>query len=127
MASSPDQELEELRREVDRIDQTMVELLADRLHVVREIARIKQTAAAGQPAIRPGREAVILRRLVVQAGNRFPAGTLVRMWRELLAATTRAQAPLAIAACVPPDRSELWDLARDHFGAAVPIQRTASW
>ena len=127
MASSPDQELEELRREVDRIDRTMVELLADRLHVVREIARIKQTAAAGQPAIRPGREAVILRRLVEQAGDRFPAGTLVRMWRELLAATTRAQAPLAIAACVPPDRPELWDLARDHFGAAVPIQRTASW
>ena len=93
MASSPDQELEELRREVDRIDRAMVELLAERLRVVREIARIKRTAAAGQPAIRPGREAVILRRLVEQAGARFPAGTLVRMWRELLAATTRAQAP----------------------------------
>ena len=74
MASSPDQELEELRREVDRIDRAMVELLAERLHVVREIARIKQTAAAGRPAIRPGREAVILRRLVEQAGDRFPAG-----------------------------------------------------
>lgn len=127
MARSPDQELDELRGDVDRIDRSMVELLAERLRVVREIARIKQTAAAGQPAIRPGREAVILRRLVEQAGDRFPTGTLVRMWRELLAATTRVQAPLAIAACVPPELPELWDLARDHFGATVPIRRTASW
>jgi hypothetical protein len=34
---------------------------------------------------------------------------------------------LAIAACVPPERPELWDLARDHFGSSVPIQRTGSW
>ena len=47
------------------------------------------------------------------------------MWRELLAATTRAQAPLAVAACVPPDRQELWDLVRDHFGSTAPILRTA--
>ena len=127
MARSPDQELDELRGDVDRIDRSMVELLAERLRVVREIARIKRSAAAGQPAIRPGREAVILRRLVEQAGDRFPTGTLVRMWRELLAATTRVQAPLAIAACVPPELPELWDLARDHFGATVPIRRTASW
>ena len=127
MASQPDQDLEALRGEVDRLDRSMVELLAERLRVVREIARIKNTAAAGQPAIRPGREAVILRRLVDQAGERFPAGTLVRMWRELLAATTRAQAPLAVVACVPPEQPALWDIARDHFGATVPLQRTAEW
>ena len=127
MASQSDQDLEALRGEVDRLDRSMVELLAERLRVVREIARIKNTAAAGQPAIRPGREAVILRRLVEQAGERFPAGTLVRMWRELLAATTRAQAPLAVVACVPAAQPALWDLARDHFGATVPLERTAEW
>jgi chorismate mutase len=127
MASPPDQELEELRREVDRLDRSLVELLAERLRVVREIARIKRTAAAGEPAIRPGREAVILRRLVAQADGRFPAVTLIRMWRELLAATTRVQAPLAVVACVPPNQPEIWDLARDHFGATVPLQRMTAW
>ena len=126
MASLIDEELDQLRCEVDRIDRALVELLADRLRTVREIARIKAPTANGRPAIRPGREAVILRRLVEQAGTRFPAGTLVRMWRELLAATTRVQAPLAIAAYAPPDRPELWDLARDHFGSTVPLHRTAS-
>jgi chorismate mutase / prephenate dehydratase len=49
------------------------------------------------------------------------------MWRELLAATTRAQAPLSVAAWVPADQPELWDIARDHFGSFTPLQRTGSW
>ena len=115
-----------MRREVDRLDNAMVDLLVDRLQAVRAIAGLKQRVAAGQPAIRPGREAVILRRLIERAGERFPAGTLVRMWRELLAATTRAQAPLVVAACVPAGQPELWDMARDHFGSQSPIRRTTS-
>src|SRR5262245_47047327 len=106
MASPSEPELEALRREVDRIDRAAVELLADRLRVVRAIAALKEQGPAARPAIRPGREAVILRRLVTQAGGRFPTATLVRMWRELLAATTRAQAPLTVAACVPYGRQE---------------------
>ncbi|MGD9511588.1 MAG: chorismate mutase [Geminicoccaceae bacterium] len=123
MVSPPEPELEVLRGEVDRIDRAVVELLAERLQVVRSIAALKNRDGAGGPAIRPGREAAILRRLVTQAGTRLPTATLVRMWRELLAATTRAQAPLAIAAYVPSDRTELWDLARDHFGSTAPIRR----
>ena len=126
MPDPADVELEELRREVDRLDNAMVDLLVDRLQAVRAIAGLKQRVAAGQPAIRPGREAVILRRLIERAGERFPAGTLVRMWRELLAATTRAQAPLVVAACVPAGQPELWDMARDHFGSQSPIRRTTS-
>lgn len=127
MPSAPDSELDDLRRTVDRLDEAMVDLLVERLGAVRAIADLKRRTTTGQPAIRPGREAVILRRLVARAGEGFPAGTLVRMWRELLAATTRAQAPLAIAACVPPGQPELWDIARDHFGSQAPIQRTESW
>ena len=123
MTSPTDLELESLRHEVDRLDTALVDLFVERLRAVRDLAALKQRAAAGQPAIRPGREAVILRRLVDRAGDRFPPGTLVRIWRELLAATTRAQAPLRIAACVPAGQPELWDIARDHFGSQSPIRR----
>ena len=126
MAVLPDQELDELRQEVDRLDEAMVDLLAERMRVVAAIAAVKRAAVEGRPAIRPGREAVILRRLVQRADGRFPAGTLVRMWRELLAATTRAQAPFTVAVFVPSDQPQLWDIARDHFGSSTPIQRTES-
>lgn len=126
MIASPLDELDALRREVDRLDEAMIDLLIERMRVVQAIAAIKRAAADGRPAIRPAREAVILRRLVQRAGGRFPAGTLVRMWRELLAATTRAQAPLRVGVFVPSALPQLWDLARDHFGAATPIRRTES-
>lgn len=121
--ASTDHQLEDLRREVDRLDAAMVELLAERMAVVAGIARIKRAGGSAGPAIRPGREAVILRRLVERAAGRFPSLALARMWRELLAATTRAQAPLAIVVHAPADRPCLWDLARDHFGSATPASR----
>lgn len=126
MAPPPDPELDTLRHEVDRIDGAVIELLAERMQVVAAIAAAKQRDGAVGLAIRPGREAVILRRLVARAAGRLPAGTLVRMWRELLAATVRAQSPLTIVAFVPPDEPGLWDLARDHFGSSTPVRRVES-
>jgi hypothetical protein len=77
--------------------------------------------------VRPAREAVILRRLAALAEGRFPRPVLVRMWRELLAATTRLQTPMSVS--VFTDRQQgfrTWDLARDHFGSATPMHRVGS-
>ena len=72
MASPTDPELDELRREVDRIDGAMVDLLAERLRVVRAIAgdqAASRRRRAGDPAGPRGR---ILRRLVERSGHRLP-------------------------------------------------------
>ena len=50
----------------------MVDLLVERLRVVRAIAAIKRLTADGGPAIRPGREAAILRRLVERSAHGLP-------------------------------------------------------
>jgi hypothetical protein len=76
--------------------------------------------------MRPAREAAILRRLTSRADGRFPKATLVRMWRELLAATTQAQSPFAVCVHVPAHQPELWDVARDHFGSVTPLRRADS-
>jgi chorismate mutase len=120
------EELATLRAEVDRIDGTIVDLLVERLAVVRRIALVKGDSGNGRVAIRPAREAVILRRLAERADGGFPKAPLIRMWRELLAATTRAQAPLNVLAHVPEEMPELWDLARDHFGSLTALARAQS-
>ena len=94
--------LEDLRREIDRIDRAIVDLLIERTDVVRAIGEVKGDRADGRLAMRPAREAAILRRLVAQAGDRFPRRVLVRMWRELLAATTRQQTPVSLAVFTRP-------------------------
>jgi chorismate mutase len=113
-------ELDELRREVDRIDRSILELLAARLRVVTEIAQVKG-AGPGQLALRPAREALIMRRLVDGRAGDFPKAALLRMWRELLGAMTRVQSPLAVAAWLPPGMPELRDMVRDHFGSLAPL------
>ena len=77
--------------------------------------------------MRPAREAEILRRLAALAGGRSRAPVLVRMWRELIAATTRLQTPLSVAVFTDaPQGFHIWDLARDHFGSVTPMVRVDS-
>ena len=114
--------LDHLRTEIDRIDEQILDLLIERSAVVRRIGEAKGDQQDGRPALRPAREAQILRRLAERAGGRFPTAVLVRMWRELVAAHTRLQAPLSVAVFArSEDVHGVWDLARDHFGSATPM------
>lgn len=116
--------LRDLRAEIDKIDQEILDRLIERSEVVRRIGEVKGDRLDGRPALRPAREAQILRRLFTHADGRFPAPVLVRMWRELIAAQTRLQAPLSAAVFAPDDTAlRIWDLARDHFGSVTPMVR----
>jgi chorismate mutase / prephenate dehydratase len=112
-------DLEELRRRLDTIDDRLQDLLIERLEIVSRVAAEKRDG--GVPPHVPAREAQILRRLVARQGNAFPAGPLVRIWRELLGATTRAQGPFAIGVYVPESGPSVWDLARDQYGSHAPM------
>lgn len=110
--------LDELRREIDAIDDRLHDLIAQRTAVVRRIAEIKGKG----PVLRPGREARILRhRLSVAAGDPLPAAVFARVWRELISAYCRLQGPLQVAVCAPVKSVGYWDLARDHFGSATKM------
>jgi len=123
VAASAQDELARLRAEVDRIDDAVIDLLLERMAVVRRIGALKATDAAAIPgmALRPAREAVIIRRLAARAAPDLPAPAVTRMWRELLAATTRLQTPFAVAVLADPATPHVWTLARDHFGALTPL------
>jgi chorismate mutase / prephenate dehydratase len=108
-------DLKGLRRCLDEIDDRLQDLLIDRAEVVSLVAASKKDG--NQPAFQPAREAQIIRRLVARHHGAFPVATLVRMWREMLAATVRLQSPFSVAVFAPCDRQGLWDLARDHYGS----------
>lgn len=63
-----------LRAELDRIDNTIHDLLIERAGIVEQVAR------SGKPAaFRPGREASIVRRLVASHRGALPKVTLFRI------------------------------------------------
>ena len=112
-------DLEELRRRLDAIDDRLQDLLIERLEIVSRVAAEKRSGSV--PPHVPAREAQMLRRLAARLGDAFPAGPLVRIWRELLGATTRAQGPFAIGVYSSPNALGIWDLARDHYGSHAPM------
>ncbi len=112
--------LDDLRREIDQIDDALHDLLMRRAAVVERIGAVKGTS--GQAVyLRPGREATILRRLMARHTGSFPAQVVVRMWREMITALTRIQGPFAVAVYAPEEKRGFWDVARDHYGSFVPM------
>jgi len=113
--------IDDLRRQIDEIDSHLHDLLIQRSGIVAEIGALKgNNGGARSGFFRPGREAMILRRLIQRHRGSLPKATVIRMWREMLSATLRQQGPFAIAVFAPDDRSGYWDVARDHFGSQTP-------
>ncbi len=104
-------DLKGLRRRLDEIDDKLQDLLIDRAQIVSLVAASKRDG--NQPAFQPAREAEIIRRLVGRHRGAFPVATLVRMWREMLAATVRLQSPFSVAVFAPADRH--------HYGSNTPM------
>ncbi len=116
---APAQTLDEIRAEIDRIDQAIHDLLMQRVEVVRRVGKVK---GASTPKWRPAREAALLRRLAARHKGEMPLGVLVRIWREMIVGGS-----LALQEAVSVSVAEgTWDLARDHFGSAVPVKARKS-
>ena len=81
--------LEDLRTEIDAIDNELLALLERRIAIGRRVADAK--GASSGPFLRPGREAIILRRLVAAATGDVDIAVIERVWREILAANLARQ------------------------------------
>lgn len=115
--STDNASLDHVRREIDRIDDKIHDLLMERAGLVERIATAK---APGTVALRPGREASVLRRLVQRHKGPFPKSALVRIWREIMGALVGLQQPFTIAVYQPERGAGYIELARNHFGVVWP-------
>ena len=111
--------LDSLRQEIDAIDSELHAMVRRRADLVDRISAAKPP---GGLALRPGREARVMRQRLATHQGPFPSTALCRMWREMMCAFTLMQTPdLKIAICRPADQPGYWDLARDHFGCQIPF------
>ena len=90
-------DLEDVRREIDSIDDALLKLLQQRFDVVENVKLAKeQQGRADQLPLRPAREAVILRRLTENNTSRLPNDLLLQIWRSIICRSTLTQAPIRI-------------------------------
>ena len=106
-----------LREELNRIDNTLHDLIMERAAIAESVAASKGDA----PVWRPAREAQIVRRLMERHSGPFPRAALVAIWREIISSMVRLQGEFAIAVHAPEINRNCRGLARDHFGGEAPM------
>ncbi len=119
----PDARLVELRAQLDSFDDQIHDLLMQRARVVESVA-----AEGGKQGtkIRPGREAVILRRLLARHEGALPRQAIIRFWREMFGAALIIEGGQTMAVCDGEGGEARLALAREHFGPLTPCRRHAN-
>jgi len=112
--------LDQLRKEIDRIDDTIHDLIMERTEIVKGVRAAKQDGAV---MIRPSREAEIFYRLMARHKGPFPKRELCRIWRELIVATLSFEGPFSVSVYMPEGVNGYWDLARDQYGTFSKLNR----
>ena len=111
--------LQELRKEIDTIDEQVHRLLMARGDIIDRLIQVKQTQEVGS-AFRPAREASMMRELVRRHRGILPLDTIESIWRVIISTFTYVQAPFSVHADVSVGESAMRDSARFHFGFLVP-------
>ena len=115
-----DDELHQLRQEIDALDAEMLARLSRRAAVAHRIGEIKQGNI-----YRPEREAQVLRRLAETNPGPLPAAAVQRIFREIMSACLALEQPLSVA-YLGPEGTFSESAARKHFGAGPTLQAVPS-
>lgn len=119
-ADGPETALADLRREIDRIDESMHRLLMERGLIIDRLIATKRTAASGS-AFRPEREAAMMRVLADRHRGLLPFDAPESIWRVIISTFTHVQAPYSVHADTGAGEAAMRDSARFHFGFTTPL------
>jgi chorismate mutase len=115
--------LDQIRSKIDEIDEAIHRKLMERGKLIEDLQAAKGVGAApgGTGAMRPAREARMMRALAGRHRGAFPLIAAERIWREIITAFTQLQAPFSVLAAGRPE-GELMETARFYFGVTTPVE-----
>lgn len=116
-AQPDDGALEGLRREIDRIDAEIEQLISERARRAREVGELKGLTSKAD-FYRPEREAQVLRRVVERNEGPLSDEEMVRLFRELMSACLAQEEPLKVA-YLGPEGTFTQSAVFKHFGHSV--------
>lgn len=117
--------LDELRAEIDRIDDELLALVEQRLSRTKAIAELKRSADRSTLLLRPDRERELLDRLKRSSAG-LPPFVVEAIWREIMACSLQLQQVTELAVHAAERPAQLVDLARLRFGCAAPMRLVGS-
>lgn len=115
-----EQNLENVRAEIDRIDDNIHTLLMKRTSLIEEVTKAKGRGVSA--VFRPVREQAILKRLFARHIGDFPKGALIRIFREIVGASLYLQGGFSVCVCMTERGAGYLELARGHFGSCAEMK-----
>lgn len=106
--------LDELRVQIDRIDDTLLKLYNERMELVHQVGELKNTT--GAPIYRPEREKAIINRLKSQNDGKLTDAAIEALFLELFAVARNLELPEGVA-FLGPEASFTHQAAESKFGA----------
>jgi len=115
--------LEDLRDEIDSIDNELLELLNSRMEVVKNVGKFKQNTKGA--IYRPEREKQIIQRLANQSDGEMSYSAIEAIFMELFAISRNLELPEKVV-YLGPEGSYSHQAARRKFGAMSSYMPLAS-
>jgi chorismate mutase/prephenate dehydratase len=111
--------LDELRRQIDEIDEQIVRFINERARVAREIGEVK--AQDGDSIYKPHRERAVLDHAVGASDGPVPEETIRAVFREIMSGCIALEKSFKVAYLGPEGTFTHW-AARSKFGESVTYE-----
>ncbi|BAP14655.1 MAG: prephenate dehydratase [Alcanivorax borkumensis] len=110
--------LDDLRNEIDELDQKLQDLLNQRAALAHKVAEVKTATDPNPVFYRPEREAQVLRRVKERNQGPLDGETMARFFREVMSACLALEQRMKVA-FLGPEGTFTQQAALKHFGHAV--------
>ena len=117
--------LEELRGEIDSIDNALLSLLDKRAKYAREIGKVKTATKIGGAIYRPEREAKLIKKLLKKNIGIIKNASITHIFKEIISACRAEEGAPSIAYLGPPGTFSHMAVSR-HFGHAAKVRSMRS-
>ena len=118
-------ELENLRRKIDSVDHSLVELINERAKLALQIAQVKTDTGQNRSYYHPEREALVVRNTIKHNQGPLSDKEMARLIRETMSACLALQQPLLVA-FLGPSGTFTEEAAHKHFGNSIRTQAADS-
>jgi len=115
-------ELAAFRKQIDELDDTLIDLLKERIGIVSRVGEFKRRSAPGRCPIRPAREAEMIHRVMKKfEDSKFSPAAAAALWRLIIGASTSVESALTLSVFTPDRDNDYFWMAREYFGPFTPI------
>lgn len=108
------------REQIDEIDLKILNLLKDRMMVIKDVGELKKSYNE-KFYIRANREADMIKNLVNLAEDKFPKSSIINIWRKIITTANMNEQALRIAIHNPRNITDYTYLVREYYNNDVPI------